>query len=125
MPSYMVAVSTSDMSISYSETKLRLPTGILHLINHSHLLTRSNCSTKTFLKELVHSQVNHTISIWIQAFHQNALPCRPVSIHQQDEFKKQLNEMLDAGIIAEVHEATPWINSFAIVETVKDEKRKL
>ena len=53
------------------------------------------------------------------------LPCRPVPIHQQDEFKKQLNEMLDAGIIAEVHEATPCINSFVIAETVKDEKRKL
>ena len=27
------------------------------------------------------------------------LPCRPVPVHQQDEFKKQLNEMLDAGVI--------------------------
>ena len=53
------------------------------------------------------------------------LPCRPVPIHQQDEFKKQLNEMLDAGVITEVHEATPWINSFVIVETVKDGKKKL
>ena len=33
--------------------------------------------------------------------------------------------MLDAGVIMEVHEATPWINSFVIVETVKDRKRKL
>ena len=53
------------------------------------------------------------------------LPCRPVPVHQQDEFKKQLNEMLDAGVITEVHEATPWINSFVIVETVKDGKKKL
>ena len=53
------------------------------------------------------------------------LPCRPVPVHQQDEFKKQLDEMLQAGIIAEVHEATPWINSFVIVESVKDGKRKL
>ena len=53
------------------------------------------------------------------------LPCRPVPVHQQDEFKKQLNEMLDAGIIVEVHEATPWINSFVIVETMKDGQRKL
>ena len=37
------------------------------------------------------------------------LPCHPVPVHQQDEFKKQLNEMLDAGVIAYVHEATPWI----------------
>ena len=33
--------------------------------------------------------------------------------------------MLDAGVITEVHEAPPWINSFVIVETVKDGKRKL
>ena len=53
------------------------------------------------------------------------LPCRPVPVHQQDEFKKQLNEMLGAGVITEVHEAHPWINSFVIVEIVKDGKRKL
>ena len=33
--------------------------------------------------------------------------------------------MLDAGVIMEVHEATPWINSFVIVEIVKDGKKKL
>ena len=33
--------------------------------------------------------------------------------------------MLDAGVITEVHEATPWINSFVIVETVKDGQKKL
>ena len=33
--------------------------------------------------------------------------------------------MLDAGVIMEVHEATPWINSFVIVETVKGRKKKL
>ena len=32
--------------------------------------------------------------------------------------------MLDAGVITEVHEATPWINSFVIVETAKDGKVK-
>ena len=53
------------------------------------------------------------------------LPCQPVPVHQQDEFKEQLNEMLDAGVITEVHEDTPWINSFVIVETVKDRKKKL
>ena len=53
------------------------------------------------------------------------LPCQPVSVHQQDEFKKQPNEMLDADVITKVHEATPWINSFVIVEIVKDRKKKL
>ena len=40
------------------------------------------------------------------------LQCQPIPVHQQDEFKEQLNGMLDAGVITEVHEATPWINSF-------------
>ena len=53
------------------------------------------------------------------------LPCKLVPVQQQDKFKKQLNEMLDAGIIAEVQEVTPWINSFVIVETMKDGLRKL
>ena len=43
----------------------------------------------------------------------------------KSKFKKQLNEMLDAGVIMEVHKATPWINNFFIVETVKDGKKKL
>ena len=33
--------------------------------------------------------------------------------------------MLDAGVIMEVHEVTPWINSFVIVETMNDGKKKL
>ena len=45
------------------------------------------------------------------------LPARPVPIHQQAEFKGQLQEMLGAGVIVPVTEPTPWINSFVIVET--------
>ena len=33
--------------------------------------------------------------------------------------------MFDAGVITEVHEATPWTKSFVIVETVKDGQKKL
>ena len=72
----------------------------------------------TFPGKLYHINTDPSIS-------PKRLPCRPFPIHQQDEFKKQLNEMLDAGVITEVHEATPWINSFVIVETVKDGKKKL
>ena len=46
------------------------------------------------------------------------LPARPVPIHQQAEFKGQLQEMLGAGVIVPVTEPTPWINSFVIVETM-------
>ena len=69
---------------------------------------------------MVHFQVNCITLILTIVFHQNGY-----HVHQQDEFKKQLNEMLDAGVIMEVHGAIPWINSFVIVETVKDGKKKL
>ena len=45
------------------------------------------------------------------------LPARAVPIQQQAEFKCQLQDMLDAGVIVLVTEPTPWINSFVIVET--------
>ena len=35
--------------------------------------------------------------------------------HLKGEFKQHLNQMLEAGVISPVDEATPWINSFVIV----------
>ena len=46
------------------------------------------------------------------------LPTRAVPIHQQAEFKSQLQEMLSTEVIVPVTEPTPWINSFVIVETM-------
>ena len=43
-------------------------------------------------------------------------PVRPVAIHLKEAFKQELDKMLQAGYIKPVHEATPWINSFVIVE---------
>ena len=42
--------------------------------------------------------------------------CRPVPIHLKEAFKKEIDEMLQAGIIKPVKEATLWINSFILVE---------
>ena len=42
-------------------------------------------------------------------------PCRPVPLHEQAHFKQQLAEMQVASIIKPVNHATPWINSFIIV----------
>ena len=42
--------------------------------------------------------------------------CRPVPIHLKESFKKEIDKMLQAGVIRPVKEATPWINSFIIVE---------
>ena len=43
-------------------------------------------------------------------------PCRPVLIHLKEAFKKEIDKMPPAGIIRPVKEATPWINSFVLVE---------
>ena len=51
-------------------------------------------------------------------------PCRPVPAHLKEAFKKEVDKMLKVGIIKPIHEATPWINSFMLVE-VKDKSGNL
>ena len=43
--------------------------------------------------------------------------CQPVSIHLKEGFKKEIDKMLQAGVLKPVTEATPWINSFVLVES--------
>ena len=47
-------------------------------------------------------------------------PCHPVPVHLTENFKQEIDQMLKAGILKPVHEATSWINSFVPVEG-KDE----
>ena len=42
--------------------------------------------------------------------------CRPVPVHLKEVFKQEITKMLDAGILKPVEKATPWINSFVLVE---------
>ena len=42
--------------------------------------------------------------------------CRLVPIHLKKAFKKEIDKMLQAGVIRPVKEATLWINSFTLVE---------
>ena len=44
-------------------------------------------------------------------------PCRPVPIHLKETFKKEIDRMLQAGVLKPVTEATHWINSFVLVES--------
>ena len=44
-------------------------------------------------------------------------PCRPVPIVLKETFKKEIDKMLQAGVLKPVTEATPWINSFMLVES--------
>ena len=53
-------------------------------------------------------------------------PCRPIPIHLKDAFKQEIDKMLKAGVLKLVQEATPWINSFVLIEgTDKQGKPKL
>ena len=51
-------------------------------------------------------------------------PCRPIPIHLKDAFQKEINKMLQAGILVPGTEAMPWINSFVLVES-KDNQGQL
>ena len=42
-------------------------------------------------------------------------PCWPVPIHLKESFKKEIDKMLQAGVLKPVIEAIPWINSFILV----------
>ena len=43
-------------------------------------------------------------------------PYRPVLIHLKQAFKAEIDKMLKASVLKPVQEATPWINSFVLVE---------
>ena len=43
-------------------------------------------------------------------------PCWPVLVHLKHAFKAEIDKMLKAGVLKPVQEATPWINSFVLVE---------
>ena len=43
-------------------------------------------------------------------------PCHPIPVHLKEAFKQEVGEMLQVGVLKPVHEATPWINSFVLLE---------
>ena len=43
-------------------------------------------------------------------------PCHPIPVHLKEAFQQEVNIMLQAGVLKPVQEATPWINSFVLVE---------
>ena len=43
-------------------------------------------------------------------------PCHLIPVHLKEAFKEEVDKMLQAGVLKQVHEATHWINSFVLVE---------
>ena len=56
-----------------------------------------------------HTQVDPSVS-------PKQMPCWAVHLHLKEPFKQEIDKMLQAGILKPVHQATPWINSFVLVE---------
>ena len=44
-------------------------------------------------------------------------PCDPIPVFLKEAFKQEVDKMLQAGVLKPVHEATPWMNSFVLVES--------
>ena len=44
-------------------------------------------------------------------------PCHPIRVYLKEAFKQEVDKMLQAGLLKSVHKATPWINSFVLVES--------
>ena len=45
-----------------------------------------------------------------------ALPCRKIPFAIEDQVQKELEHLVDRGILAKVHEPTPWVSQMAVVQ---------
>ena len=64
-----------------------------------------------------HIQVNPSIT-------PKQMTCRPVPVHLKEPFKQEIAKMLQESILKPVHQASPYINIFVLVEG-KDKLGKL
>ena len=62
-----------------------------------------------FLGPPYHIQLDQSISL-------KQTPCRPILVHLKEAFQQEIDKIFKAGVMKPVHEATPWINSFVLVE---------
>ena len=44
-------------------------------------------------------------------------PCHPIPVHLKEVFKQEVDKILQAGVLKPVHEATPRINNFVLVDS--------
>ena len=70
-----------------------------------------------FLKRLLASQVLHIIYRLIQVLPPSKLLAAQSLSTFKEAFKQEVDKMLQVGVLKPVHEATPWINSFVLVES--------
>ena len=45
-----------------------------------------------------------------------ALPCRKIPFAIEEKVQKELNDLVDRGILAKVNKPTPWVSQMAVVK---------
>ena len=100
-----VATSASIKTVQKSNPNIMITTKEQILSNYPGIF-EGICK---FTGLLYHIQVDPNVSL-------KQTPCCPVPIHLKESFKKEIDRMLQIGITKPVKEATPWINSFVLVE---------
>ena len=43
-------------------------------------------------------------------------PCWLIPVHLKESIKKEIDKMLQAGVLKPINQVTPWMNSFVLVE---------
>ena len=73
--------------------------------NHSDVFDGIGC----FSGPPYHIQVDSSVT-------PKQTPCWPIPLHLKEALKKEIDQMLQAGVLNPVNQAIPWINSFVLVE---------
>ena len=55
-----------------------------------------------------HIQVDHSVT-------PKLTPCWLIPIHLEESFKKEIDKILQVGVLKPMNQVTPWINSFVLV----------
>ena len=104
-----VITKTDDQCYNIQSNKSKPPILITHQKQILHKYSDVFQGIGKFLGPPYHIQVNPKVT-------PKQMPCRPIPIHLKDVFQKEINQMLQAGVLLPVNEATLWINSFVLVE---------
>ena len=62
---------------------------------------------------LSRSPIPHSVR---SKYYTKQISCRLISVHLKEAFQQQIYKMLKVGVLKSLHEITPRINSFMLVE---------
>ena len=89
----------------------------MQFLSWSQAKNRFCMNTLVSLKGLAAFQLLLIIYGLIQVLPPKQTPCHPIPVHLKEAFRQEVDKILQAGVLKLVHEATPWINSFVLVES--------